>query len=76
MSKKEIYDVSAELAKEFGEVGSSEREKAVSQAWEEYNGSAKYPVVKVPSLDLQSQELRKKGLQSDFQTEAKQPNEH
>ncbi|MDL2299671.1 helix-turn-helix domain-containing protein [Bacteroides sp. OttesenSCG-928-E20] len=37
MSKKEIYDVSAELAKEFGEVGSSEREKAVSQAWEEYN---------------------------------------
>lgn len=37
MSKKEIYDVSAELAKEFGEVGSSTREKALVQAWEEYN---------------------------------------
>jgi DNA-binding XRE family transcriptional regulator len=38
MSKKnEIYDVSAELAKEFGEIGTLEREKAVEKAWEEYN---------------------------------------
>ncbi len=37
MSKKEIYDVSAELAQEFGEVGTAQREKAVSKAWEEYN---------------------------------------
>ncbi len=37
MSKNEIYDVSAELAKEFGEVGTEKREEAVSKAWEEYN---------------------------------------
>lgn len=38
MSKNdEIYDVSAELAREFGEVGTPEREKAVEKAWEEYN---------------------------------------
>lgn len=37
MSKNEIYDVSAELAKEFGEIGSPKREKALAQAWEEYN---------------------------------------
>lgn len=35
--KQEIYDVSAELAKEFGEVGSSKREASVEKAWEEYN---------------------------------------
>ncbi|MBO7565931.1 MAG: helix-turn-helix transcriptional regulator [Bacteroidales bacterium] len=32
-----IYDVSAELEKEFGKEGSKEREEAVNQAWEEYN---------------------------------------
>ena len=38
MSKKnEIYDVSAELTKEFGEIGSKEREEATAKAWEEYN---------------------------------------
>lgn len=37
MSKNEIYDVSAELARELGEVGTSEREKSVEKAWEEYN---------------------------------------
>ncbi|WP_244205854.1 helix-turn-helix domain-containing protein [Parabacteroides acidifaciens] len=38
MSKNdEIYDVSAELVREFGEVGTPEREKAVEKAWEEYN---------------------------------------
>lgn len=38
MSKNdEIYDVSAELAREFGEIGTTEREKAVEKAWEEYN---------------------------------------
>ena len=36
MSKNdEIYDVSAELAREFGEIGTPEREKAVEKAWEE-----------------------------------------
>ena len=33
-----IYDLSAELAKTFGEIGSPEREKAIEKAWEEYNG--------------------------------------
>lgn len=38
MSKNnEIYDVSAELAKEFGEIGTPERERNVEKAWEEYN---------------------------------------
>lgn len=32
-----IYDVSAELEREFGKEGSKEREEAVNQAWEEYN---------------------------------------
>lgn len=33
----DIYDVSAELAKEFGEIGTQLREEAISHAWEEYN---------------------------------------
>lgn len=38
MSKNnEIYDVSAELAKEFGEIGTPERERNVEKVWEEYN---------------------------------------
>ena len=38
MSKKnEIYDVSAELAREFGEVGTQSREEATTKAREEYN---------------------------------------
>lgn len=38
MSKKnEIYDVSAELAREFGEVGTQSRAEATAKAWEEYN---------------------------------------
>ena len=37
MSKKnEIYDVSAELAREFGEVGTQSREDATANACEEY----------------------------------------
>lgn len=37
MIEKDIYDVSAELAKELGEIGTSEREKSVEKAWGEYN---------------------------------------
>ena len=38
MSKKnEIYDVSAELTREFGEVGTQSRAEATAKAWEEYN---------------------------------------
>ena len=38
MSKKnEIYDISAELAKEFGEIGTQSRAEATAKAWEEYN---------------------------------------
>ena len=38
MSKKnEIYDVSAELAREFGEIGTQSRAEATEKAWEEYN---------------------------------------
>ena len=35
--KTEIYDISAELEREFGKIGSKEREKATAKAWEEYN---------------------------------------
>lgn len=37
MKKKTIYDVSAELEREFGAKGSEGREKAIGQAYEEYN---------------------------------------
>lgn len=38
MNKKaEIYDISAELTKKFGAVGTSKRAEAIEQAWEEYN---------------------------------------
>lgn len=36
-TKNEIYDVSAELAREFGEMGTDARSKATAKAWEEYN---------------------------------------
>lgn len=36
-ANNEIFDVSAQLAQEFGAQGSPEREKAIDQAWEEYN---------------------------------------
>lgn len=34
--KAEIYDISAELAKEFGAVGTAKRAEAIEQALEEY----------------------------------------
>jgi len=37
MGKDEIYDVSAELTAKFGKIGSPSREKAIGQAWDEYN---------------------------------------
>ncbi|MFZ4454912.1 MAG: helix-turn-helix domain-containing protein [Bacteroidales bacterium] len=37
MSKNEIYDISAELVSVFGEEGSATREKAIEEAWEDYN---------------------------------------
>lgn len=38
MSKKnQIYNVSAELEKKLGAVGSAEREEQMEKAWEEYN---------------------------------------
>ncbi len=36
-NKTEIIDYSAMLAQEFGEVGSATREKAIEEAWEDYN---------------------------------------
>jgi DNA-binding XRE family transcriptional regulator len=37
MQKSDIYDVSAELEREFGPVGSGSWKKAVQQAWDEYS---------------------------------------
>ncbi len=35
--KIELIDYSAILAEEFGEIGSATREKAIEEAWEDYN---------------------------------------
>jgi ribosome-binding protein aMBF1 (putative translation factor) len=37
MNKNEIYDLSAELVRVFGEEGSATRAKAIEEAWEDYN---------------------------------------
>jgi ribosome-binding protein aMBF1 (putative translation factor) len=37
MDKNEIYDVSAELTRIFGVEGSATRNKAIEEAWEDYN---------------------------------------
>ena len=37
MKANDIYDVSAELAKEFGAQGTPQRKAAINHAWEEYN---------------------------------------
>ena len=37
MSTNDIYDVSAELEREFGAKGTPQREAAINHAWEEYN---------------------------------------
>ena len=37
MEANDIYDVSTELEKEFGAIGSPQREAAIEKAWEEYN---------------------------------------
>ncbi len=37
MGKFELHNVDSDLEREFGEVGSESYEKAVSQAWDEYN---------------------------------------
>lgn len=37
MKTNEIYDVSAELEREFGTKGTPKREAAINYAWEEYN---------------------------------------
>lgn len=39
MIQKDLYDVSAELEKEFGIKGSQEHDQALTKAWEEYNAS-------------------------------------
>jgi len=36
-NKVELIDYSAMLAEEFGEIGSATREKAIEEAWEDYN---------------------------------------
>lgn len=35
--RNEIYDISTELSREFGEIGTEKRKEAVTKAWEEYN---------------------------------------
>ena len=37
MKTNDIYDVSAELEREFGAQGTPQREAAINHAWEEYN---------------------------------------
>lgn len=58
MSKNEIYDVSVELAAEFGEVGTQKREAAIAQAWEEYNAQILLDARK--NAELTQEELAKR----------------
>lgn len=37
IDRDDLYDVSAELASEFGDSGSEKRSAAIAHAWEEYN---------------------------------------
>lgn len=37
MNKNDIYDVNAELDREFGAIGTPQRDAAIAHAWEEYN---------------------------------------
>lgn len=48
-----LYDVSAELTREFGPKGSAERRLAEDQAWEEYNAQILYEARKKAGLTQQ-----------------------
>lgn len=48
-----LYDVSAELAREFGPIGSTKRKMAEDQAWEEYNAQILYDARKQAGLTQQ-----------------------
>lgn len=56
--RNEIYDVSAELARELGEVGTKEREEATVRAWEEYNAQILFDARK--NARLTQEELAKR----------------
>ncbi len=61
----EIYDVSKELAEEFGEVGTPEREKAIEHAWEEYNAQILLDARKNAQLS-QSELARRLGVNKSY----------
>lgn len=42
MKRDDLYDVSADLVREFGEQGSEQRAEAIEQAWAEYNAQVLY----------------------------------
>lgn len=48
-----LYDVSAELTREFGPKGSAERRMAEDHAWEEYNAQILYDARKQAGLTQQ-----------------------
>ena len=48
--KIELYDISAELEKEFGEPGSPERRQAEQEAWEDYNAQILMDARKIARL--------------------------
>lgn len=49
-ANNEIFDVSAQLSKEFGAQGTPERERAIDQAWEEYNAQILFDARKQAGL--------------------------
>ena len=57
-NNNEFYDVSAELEKEFGAIGSESRQMAEDKAWEEYNAQILLDARK--KAGLTQQELAKR----------------
>lgn len=57
-NNNEFYDVSAELEKEFGAIGSESRRMAEDKAWEEYNAQILLDARK--KAGLTQQELAKR----------------
>lgn len=58
MAKSEIYDISAELEKELGPIGSRKRKEENDIAWEEYN--AKILLDTRKSVSMTQEEVAKK----------------
>ena len=65
MKANEIYDVSAELDRELGPVGSESRKAAIEKAWEEYNAQVLLDARKAAGM-TQSQVAERIGVTKSY----------